>query len=151
MKEKRIAIVRAGAGGLAAAMLLANRGFQVEVFEKADRIGGRNAEIALDDYRFDLRPTFLMMKYVLDHLFEGTCRSNKRLPGLQRDPLVPFRGKDLQTPACLVIARHSCGWVLTRFRKAFLLVLFATTVVPTQKQAAYHPHFPNKFQTRGGV
>lgn len=55
-------------------MLLAQRGFQVQVFEKAPVIGGRNAELAVGDYRFDLGPTFLMMKFLLDELFEECGR-----------------------------------------------------------------------------
>ena len=76
MGSKRVAIIGAGPGGLAAAMLLAGRGFRVDVFEKAPVIGGRNAEVVLGDYRFDLGPTFLMMKFLLDELFEETGRSS---------------------------------------------------------------------------
>jgi phytoene desaturase len=72
---KTVVIVGAGPGGLASAMLLARRGFQVKVFEKAALIGGRTAEVSLGDYRFDLGPTFLMMKYLLDELFEDTGRT----------------------------------------------------------------------------
>lgn len=67
-------IIGAGPGGLAAAMLLSQRGIDVEVFEKEAAIGGRNAELLLGDYRFDLGPTFLMMKFLLDDLFEETGR-----------------------------------------------------------------------------
>jgi phytoene desaturase len=55
-------------------MLLAKRGFRVQVFEKAPRIGGRTAEVALGPYRFDLGPTFLMMRYLLDDLFRDAGR-----------------------------------------------------------------------------
>ncbi|MDQ2832515.1 MAG: phytoene desaturase family protein [Acidobacteriota bacterium] len=75
MTQKRVVIVGAGPGGLATAMILASRGFKVQVFEKAPRIGGRNGEVVLGDYRFDLGPTFLMMKYILDELFEETGRT----------------------------------------------------------------------------
>jgi phytoene desaturase len=51
-------------------MLLAQRGLKVQVFEKQKAIGGRNAEVVLGNYRFDLGPTFLMMKFLLDELFE---------------------------------------------------------------------------------
>src|SRR5947209_11703047 len=75
-REKQlVAIVGAGPGGLASAMLLAHRGFEVSVFEKAGRIGGRTAELEVGPYRFDLGPTFLMMKYLLDELFAETVRS----------------------------------------------------------------------------
>jgi phytoene desaturase len=71
---RTVVVVGAGPGGLASAMLLAKQGFKVKVFEKSPRIGGRTAEVKLGPYRFDLGPTFLMMKYVLDELFEATGR-----------------------------------------------------------------------------
>jgi phytoene desaturase len=40
--KKKIIVVGAGPGGLASAMLLSQKGFDVHVFESADRIGGRN-------------------------------------------------------------------------------------------------------------
>jgi phytoene desaturase len=67
---KRIVIIGAGPGGLAAAMILAHRGFQVTVCERLDRVGGRNSEVRLGDFSFDLGPTFLMMKEVLEKVFE---------------------------------------------------------------------------------
>ena len=67
--NKKILIVGAGPGGLAAAMLLAHRGFDVRVFEKADQPGGRTSELKLGDYRFDVGPTFFMMKFILDEIF----------------------------------------------------------------------------------
>ena len=49
MVGKRIAVIGAVQERLAAAMLLARRGFQIQVFEKAPVIGGRNAEVVLGD------------------------------------------------------------------------------------------------------
>lgn len=70
----RVVVIGAGPGGLAAAMLLAARGLRVQVFEKNTVIGGRNAELRLGDYSFDLGPTFLMMKFLLDEIFEQSGR-----------------------------------------------------------------------------
>jgi phytoene desaturase len=67
--KKKIVIVGAGPGGLTAAMILAHRGFDVEVFEKEPVVGGRNGEMAVGDFRFDIGPTFLMMKFALDNVF----------------------------------------------------------------------------------
>lgn len=74
MEAKNVVVIGAGPGGLASAMLLARRGFRVQVFEKAPRVGGRTAEVSLGPYRFDLGPTFLMMKFLLDELFEDAGR-----------------------------------------------------------------------------
>lgn len=86
--KKNIVVVGAGPGGLASAMLLAQRGFRVQVFEKQDVIGGRNAEVRLGEYRFDLGPTFLMMKFLLDELFaEGGRRSSDYMQFRKLDPM----------------------------------------------------------------
>jgi phytoene desaturase len=75
VSKKRVIVVGAGPGGLTAAMLLASRGYVVDVFEKEPRVGGRNASLELDGFTFDLGPTFLMMKYILEEIFELTGRS----------------------------------------------------------------------------
>lgn len=76
-KSSSIAIVGAGPGGLTTAMLLAARGFDVTVFEKGDRVGGRNAPIARNGYKFDVGPTFLMLKFILDEVFEESGRKSE--------------------------------------------------------------------------
>jgi phytoene desaturase len=74
-KQKKIVIIGAGPGGLTAAMLLASQGYHVDIFEKADRVGGRNASLTLGEFTFDIGPTFLMMKSVLDNIFLNTGRN----------------------------------------------------------------------------
>jgi phytoene desaturase len=74
MNEKHIVVVGAGPGGLTAAMLLAGRGFRVTVLEKEGVVGGRNAAIVRNGYTFDIGPTFLMMKFILDEVFEEAGR-----------------------------------------------------------------------------
>jgi phytoene desaturase len=94
-RKGHIVIVGAGPGGLATAMLLAQRGFRVQLFEKQDVIGGRNAELRLGEYRFDLGPTFLMMKFLLDELFaEGGRRSSDYLQVRQLDPMYALNFPD---------------------------------------------------------
>ena len=51
-------------GGLTAAMLLAKRGFKVTLFEKENKVGGRNSSLVKNGYKFDVGPTFLMMKFI---------------------------------------------------------------------------------------
>lgn len=72
---KNIAIVGAGPGGLAAAMLLATKGYRVNIYEKQPYVGGRTSEIILGDYRFDMGPTFLNMLYIVEEIFELTGRN----------------------------------------------------------------------------
>jgi phytoene desaturase len=77
MVDKRILIVGAGPGGLAAGMLLAHRGFKVTIFEKNAEVGGRNGSIREGDFKFDIGPTFFMMKFVLDEIFQECGRKSE--------------------------------------------------------------------------
>jgi len=86
--KKKIVIVGAGPGGLTAAMILAHRGFDVEVFEKEPVVGGRNGEIALGGFRFDIGPTFLMMKFALDNVFRQAGENSEDY--LDFKPLEPM-------------------------------------------------------------
>jgi phytoene desaturase len=72
-------VVGAGPGGLTAAMVLAHRGLDVTVYERKPQVGGRNAELRLGPYRFDVGPTFLLMKFLLDQMFEATGRRTEDL------------------------------------------------------------------------
>ena len=69
MQQKHIAIIGAGPGGLSSAIILANRGFKVSVYEKESEAGGRNAPLRIGDYTFDTGPTFLMMTFILEEIF----------------------------------------------------------------------------------
>ena len=73
-RTKTIAIVGAGPGGLTAAMILARRGYRVRVFEKDPIVGGRNQALRAGPFTFDTGPTFLMMKFILDEVFEESNR-----------------------------------------------------------------------------
>lgn len=72
---RRVAIVGAGPGGLAAAMLLSGHGYRVTVYEKQADIGGRTSRLTLGEYVFDRGPTFLMMPSLLEELFAAVGRS----------------------------------------------------------------------------
>jgi phytoene desaturase len=74
-RKPTVNVIGAGPGGLTSAMLLAARGFDVTVFEKGSRVGGRSAAIEQGGYKFDTGPTFLMMKFILDEVFEEAGRS----------------------------------------------------------------------------
>ena len=86
--KKKVIVVGSGPGGLTSAMILANRGYDVTVFEKQNYIGGRNSHIKLDEFTFDLGPTFLMMKFILEEVFEFTGRKlTDYMETIQIDPL----------------------------------------------------------------
>lgn len=67
---KKVIIVGAGPGGLSAGMILASRGYNVEIYEKQNFIGGRTSSFKLGDFTFDLGPTFLMMVDILRDTFK---------------------------------------------------------------------------------
>ncbi len=94
-KNKEVIIIGAGPGGLTAGMLLQHHGYQVKVFEKSDRVGGRNARIDLGSYKFDTGPTFLMMKFVLDEMFQAVGRKTETYLDIkQLEPMYRIYFKD---------------------------------------------------------
>ena len=101
--KRKIIVVGAGPGGLACGMLLVRRGFDVTVLEKAPRVGGRNAAIQEKGFIFDTGPTFLMMKFILDEIFEDSGKSTADYLEFRRlDPLYRLTfghgGKTLLVP-----------------------------------------------------
>jgi len=71
--DRRIAVVGAGPGGLAAAMLLARAGVAVTVFEREASVGGRSATLdgasPAGHFRFDTGPTFFLYPRILAEIF----------------------------------------------------------------------------------
>ena len=72
---KRVAVVGAGLGGLAAAIHLARGGYRVVVLEKNGRVGGKMNLVAEKGYRFDTGPTLLTMPFLLQDLFAVAGRT----------------------------------------------------------------------------
>lgn len=73
--SKKVIIVGAGPGGLTTGMILAQKGFDVQIYEKKEIVGGRNGFIQAGEYKFDIGPTFFLMKDVLERLFK-ICNRN---------------------------------------------------------------------------
>jgi phytoene desaturase len=71
---RRVAIVGAGPGGLAAAILLARSGLDVRVLERQPHVGGRTSCFGGDGFRFDLGPTFFLYPRVLESIFAAAGR-----------------------------------------------------------------------------
>ncbi len=74
MAEKRIAVVGAGMGSLAAAIRLQAQGFEVEVFEKNDQLGGRMGRLEGEGFTFDTGPSLLLMTDTYRDLFRSAGR-----------------------------------------------------------------------------
>lgn len=94
---KKIAIIGAGPGGLSAGLLLSARGYEVDIYEKEEEVGGRNAEIRLGDFRFDTGPTFLMLPRIIEELFAGAGKKiEDYLELTYLDPLYDLVFDDMQ-------------------------------------------------------
>jgi phytoene desaturase len=70
-----VAIVGAGFGGLSAACHLADRGADVEVLERHDRVGGVANRIEVDGFSFDTGPSWYLMPETFERFFGAFDRS----------------------------------------------------------------------------
>jgi len=85
--RKHVCIVGAGPGGLANAMLMAQAGAKVTLFERASVVGGRCSAIQESGFRFDTGPTFFLYPRVLEEIFQSVGRDLWReVPMTRLDP-----------------------------------------------------------------
>ncbi|MEM7081568.1 MAG: phytoene desaturase [Pseudomonadota bacterium] len=68
-KKARAIVIGSGFGGLAAAVRLSARGFDVEVVEKLDGPGGRAYVYRQDGFVFDAGPTIITAPFLLEELW----------------------------------------------------------------------------------
>ena len=83
----RVGVVGGGLGGLAAACVLAARGYPVTLFEKSAWLGGKAAVLSGGGFRFDMGPTILTIPSVLRRVFaEAGRRLEDALDLIRLDP-----------------------------------------------------------------
>ncbi len=87
MNEKVI-VIGSGFGGLGAAVRLAAKGYDVEIFEKRDKPGGRAYVYEQNGFKFDGGPTVITAPFMFDELFALAGR--KREEYVKFVPLDPF-------------------------------------------------------------
>ena len=66
---KKAIIIGSGFGGLGAACLLAQQGWEVSLHEKNEQLGGRAGLIETDGFRFDTGPSWYLMPEVFERFF----------------------------------------------------------------------------------
>jgi phytoene desaturase len=76
-RNRRVVIIGAGPGGLAAALLLARAGADVTVLERLPRVGGRSGTLAAEGFRFDKGATFFLYPQILTEIL-AACGFNLR-------------------------------------------------------------------------
>ncbi|MEI7943042.1 MAG: phytoene desaturase family protein, partial [Candidatus Riflemargulisbacteria bacterium] len=67
---KKVIIVGGGIGGLATSCLLAKKGYEVVLYEKEERLGGRCNLLQEKGYSFDMGPSWYLMPEVFEHYFK---------------------------------------------------------------------------------
>ncbi|SDN39339.1 phytoene desaturase family protein [Alkalicoccus daliensis] len=96
----QVAVIGAGPGGLAAAMILSSQGYKVSIYEKQSYIGGRTSSFSENGYTFDLGPTFFSMPHILEEVFEQSGRKmGDYLDLIRLDPMYTLKFKDLEINA----------------------------------------------------
>lgn len=68
--SKKAIVVGAGIAGIASAIRLANKGYEVAVFEANNYPGGKLTNVQLGNYRFDAGPSLFTMPHFVDELFQ---------------------------------------------------------------------------------
>lgn len=109
--SKTVAIVGAGVGGLSAGIRLQSRGYDVTIYEKEDRPGGKMNRIEGEGFKFDLGPTIVMMPQVYRDVFEFAGEDpDDYIPMKKLDPIysVYFDGERADVSTDLV---HLTGYL----------------------------------------
>ncbi len=68
--KKTAAVIGAGIAGIASAIRLANKGYEVHIFEANSYPGGKLSSFELNGYRFDAGPSLFTMPHLVDELFQ---------------------------------------------------------------------------------
>ncbi len=103
MTTTRAVVIGGGLGGLASALELRRRGYEVVVLERQAELGGKASERSENGFRWDEGPSILVMPWVYRTLFEASdLDPDHYLPLKRLDPafrIVLRDGRPLDIPA----------------------------------------------------
>lgn len=74
---KKAIVIGSGVAGLASAIRLATKGYEVEVHEANNYLGGKLTEIILGKFRFDAGPSLFTMPQYVDELFQLAGKNSR--------------------------------------------------------------------------
>lgn len=69
-KNKKILIVGGGLGGLATAICLSDKNFEITIIEKNSNLGGKINYFEKDGYKFDTGPSLITLPHIFENLFK---------------------------------------------------------------------------------
>jgi len=81
---KKVIVIGAGLGGMSAAISLKGKGYDVEVYEKNDKVGGKLNLLEKDGFSFDLGPSIFTLPQLFESLFERVDKKMEDYVELQR-------------------------------------------------------------------
>lgn len=82
--DKTVIVIGGGLGGVSAAISLAQKGFNVRLFEKNGHLGGKLNRLEKDGFTFDLGPSILTMPQIFEKLFRDGGRDMADYVKIQR-------------------------------------------------------------------
>jgi len=85
---KKVAIIGSGFGGLALAVRLQGKGYNVTIFEKQDKVGGHAYQLKKKGYTFDMGPSLITAPEIIDEVFKSA--GEERAKYLEYIPLDPY-------------------------------------------------------------
>lgn len=82
--KKKIAVIGSGFASVSAASYLAHSGYEVDVFEKNEQLGGRARQFVSQGFKFDMGPTWYWMPDVFERYFQDFNKKPSDYYQLQR-------------------------------------------------------------------
>jgi phytoene desaturase len=86
--NKSVLVIGSGVGGLATAIRLRIKGYEVSILEKNNYAGGKLAQIRSGDYRFDTGPSLFTLPTLVDDLFRLCGKKPEDYFSYQKLPLI---------------------------------------------------------------